>query len=127
MKSRSLVIMITAIIVAWSAACFYPYAGGHHFSGSPRFAPTDPAHVRLLRHEPNRPHIQLGEVWLRPDPGMSARFVERRLREKAAALGADALVIVEDRYLRGHAARHYWHGRVAYRERVIVGIAIRYR
>ena len=127
MRAKTMLILTMAVIVMGLAACTYPYAGGRAYTGGPRYAPTNPAQVRLLRYEPRRPHAQLGEVWLRPEPGMSSRYVEHSLRERAAALGADALVIVEDGYFRRHAVRHYWQGRISYRERVIVGIAIRYR
>jgi len=57
---------------------------------------------------------------------MSRRYVERRLREEAARMGADALVIVVDRFFREPVwDRGYGRGR--YSERQIIGIAIRYR
>ncbi len=126
MKSKLLAIVLgTAAIVGFSAC--YSYMGHRYYLNTPSFSPTNPAHVQLLRHEPRRQHIQLGEVWIRPEPGMSAYFVENSLRERASAMGADALVIVEDRYFNRNAVRSYWHGQRVYRERDIVGVAIRYR
>jgi hypothetical protein len=49
------------------------------------------------------------------------------LREKAALMGADALVIVADRYFGGGVVYDYWRGPRRIYRRQIVGIAIRYR
>ena len=58
---------------------------------------------------------------------MDRYYVEGLLREKAAAMGADALVIVRDRYYREGVVFSYWRGPRAVYDRHIVGIAIRYR
>lgn len=43
-------------------------------------------------------------------------------------MGADALVITVDEYFRDHVAVHrYGRGTMIYRERLIVGVAIRFR
>ncbi|HEX9902000.1 MAG TPA: hypothetical protein VGB72_03970 [Acidobacteriota bacterium] len=128
MKSKLLVLLLAmALAIVGFSAC-YSYMGHRYYLNTPSFAPTNPGHVQLLRHEPKRQHIQLGEVWIRPEPGMSSHFVENSLRERASAMGADALVIVEDRYFNRYVGRYsYWHGHRAYRERDIVGVAIRYR
>jgi hypothetical protein len=82
----------------------------------------------LLRNRPQRNYIELGEVWIRPKPRMSRYFVESMLREKAARMGADALVITVDEYFRDHVAvRRYRRGTMAYYERLILGVAIRFR
>ncbi|OGD30334.1 MAG: hypothetical protein A2Y56_08930 [Candidatus Aminicenantes bacterium RBG_13_63_10] len=126
MRKHWLPIILISAIALGAMACF-PYAGQQYYARAPRFEPTHPSQVRLLRSEPRRPHIQLGEVWIRPDPGMSPNYVENTLKSRAAALGANALVIVEDRYFKQNVVRSYWHGRRYYRDRVIVGVAIRYR
>jgi hypothetical protein len=58
---------------------------------------------------------------------MDRFYVEGVLREKAARMGADALVVVADRFFRGAVVYNYWHGPRAVFERHIVGIAIRFR
>jgi len=113
-------------LMAGLVSCYHPY-GYHFYPGAPRFAPTNPGMVELLRREPRRDHIQLGEVWIRPDPGMSRGYVEGMLREQAAAMGAEAVVIVADRYFREGVAYNYWRGPVTYYDRQIVGVAIRFR
>lgn len=127
MKAKRLTRVLLAVLVAATAvSCYRPY-GYHLYPQTPRFAPTHPAQVQLLRGEPRRDHIRLGEVWIRPSRYADRSWVEDSLREKAAAMGADALVIVADRYLRGHVVYDYWYGPRRVYRRQIVGIAIRYR
>jgi hypothetical protein len=126
MKTKWLSIVFMAALGLTVVSCYRPY--GHRFyPDTPRFAPTDPAAVELLRRAPRRDHIRLGEVWIRPSRRMDRFYVEGVLREKAARMGADALVIVADRYFREGVVFNYWHGARAVYERHIVGIAIRYR
>jgi hypothetical protein len=113
-------------LAATTTACFHAY-GSRRYPDSPRYAANVYSHIALLRHEPRRPYVELGEVWIRPEPWMGRRDVEGLLRSKTARLGGDALVIVEDRYLRGNSVRRFWRGRRAVGKREIVGIAIRYR
>lgn len=126
MNKKLLSLMLIAGLAAATVSCYRPY-GYRFYPRTPQFAPTHPADVSLLRREPRRDHVQLGEVWIRPTPRMDRFYVEGVLREKAARMGADALVIVADRYFRDGVVFNYWHGpRPVYR-RQIVGIAIRYR
>lgn len=126
MRAKSLSVLCLVAFVLLVASCYRPY-GYRIYPETPRFAPTDPTAVNLLRRQPRRDHIQLGEVWIRPSYRMDRFYVEGVLREKAAAMGADALVIVADRYFREGVVFNYWHGPRAVYERHIVGIAIRYR
>jgi len=126
MNAKRLSMLFLAILLLGAIACYRPY-GYHFYPDAPHFAPTSPPAVDLLRREPRRDHIRLGEVWIRPSPRWDRHYVESVLREKAAAMGADALVIVRDRYFREGVVYTYWHGpRVVY-DRQIVGIAIRYQ
>jgi len=118
-------ILVMAALALTTAACFRTY-GYHRYPGTPRFAPNHYGAIALLRHEPNRGHVRLGEVWIRPEPWMDRYEVEGILREKTARLGGDALVIVADRYLRGTAAHRFWRNPRRVAGRQIVGIAIRY-
>ena len=101
----------------------------NYYPGFHRFPPTDPSSVELLRHEPGRRHIRFAEVSIEQTPDLSPYYVEQRLREKAAAIGAQALVIVVDNALRrGTVMWRDWSPRRVYRERerIIVGVAIRF-
>ena len=126
MRNKWPALIIAAVLTAGISGCYRPH-GYRLYPDVPRFSPTHPADVELLRREPRRAHVQLGEVWIRPSPRLSRFRVEGWLREKAALMGADALVIVADKFLRGGIVIDYWRGPVPVYERHIVGVAIRYR
>jgi hypothetical protein len=126
MKAKWMSMLFLGVFTLVTVSCYRPY-GYRFYPDVPRFSPTNPARVDLLRREPRRNHIRLGEVWIRPSPRMERYYVEGMLREKAAAMGADALVIVVDRFFREGAVFNYWRGHRDVYERHIVGIAIRFR
>jgi hypothetical protein len=126
MKAKCLMVLGAATLLLGVVSCYHPY-GYRLYPDTPRFAPIHPAEVELLRREPRRDHIRLGEVWIRPTYRMDRFYVEGVLREKAARMGADALVIVADRYFRERVVFSYWYGPRRVYDRHIVGIAIRYR
>jgi hypothetical protein len=61
-------------------------------------APTLASEVAVLRTEPLRPHVRLGEVLIDAsvDPAPPIAQVEEKLCEEAAKLGGDAAVVVYD-------------------------------
>ena len=98
--------------------------------GAPSFAPTSPANVEILRHEPRKAHVRLGHVVLRPSGDPPVADLEQAIREGAAAMGADAAVLVRDTTRRiGTVYEGPWWARSAYPVygRQIVAVAIRYR
>lgn len=126
MKRKWLPILALVALMAGLVSCYHPY-GYRFYPSTPRFAPTNPGMVELLRRDPRRDHIQLGEVWVQPERGMDRGYVEGLLREQAAAMGAEAVVIVVDRFFRESVVYNYWRGAATYYERHIVGVAIRFR
>lgn len=102
------------------------YVGVEHPS------PTQPSEVVVLRSEPLRPHIRLGEVLIDAtvDPAPPIAEVEQKLREESAKLGGDAVVVVYD-----HVGRvgTYVNGPLWARDaraiegRKLKGIVIKYR
>lgn len=126
MKTQWLSIACMLVLALGTVSCYRPY-GYHFYPETPRFLPTYPRDVELLRGDPRIDHVRLGEVWVRPSPMADRYYVEGILREKAAAMGADALVIVADKYFRERAFYGFWSPRRAVYDRQIVGIAIRYR
>jgi hypothetical protein len=128
MRKISLAVLLIIVASSLGSISCHRHVGHHFYPSSPRFEPTFPGDVHLLRREPRRSHIQLGEIWIRPNPRMSRHYVENKLREKAAHMGADALVITVDRYFGDRVVvRRYWRGSMVYQERLIVGVAVRYR
>lgn len=125
---RNLTIFCAILVLIAGLSSCRPYAGLEYYPRTPRFARTHPGQVLLIKRRPQRSYIELGEVWIRPEPRMSRRFVEYKLRKKAARMGADAVVITVDENFRDRVAyRRYRRGTMVYRERIIAGIAIRFR
>ncbi len=125
---RNLTLLCALLVVAAGISSCRSYAGFELYPGTPHFARTHPDRILLIERRPRKSHIELGEVWIRPEPWMDRYFVEYKLRKKAARMGADAVVITVDEYLRDRVAYSYYRrGTMIYRERLIVGVAIRFR
>ncbi|MNE83096.1 hypothetical protein D3C80_1798840 [compost metagenome] len=98
----------------------------------PHASPTDPASVEVLRREPLRPHERLGEVIIdaSTDPAPPVDEIEQRLREEAAKIGGEAVVVVFDRIqpMGAYVSGPLWARDVERIEgRKLKGIIIRYR
>ena len=124
MRSKTvLLILLAAVLISCSPVNVRWFPGAH------RFPPTSPQFVDLLRREPPRPYIAFAEIVYNPSRSTSRHEVEWTLRDRAARIGADALIIQNDNVYR----ESVWSGpyggyrRQDYRDYVIVGIAIRYR
>ena len=99
--------------------------------GGPAFAPTDPDTVEILRTEPTRPHVRLGEVRAEPSSeDVSASRIEEAIRKGASQLGANAAVVVYDRtQVTGAYVTGPWYGRSIQQiqGRAVIAVAIRYQ
>lgn len=125
---RKLMLACSLFILAGALSSCRPYAGFRFYPGTPHFSRTHPNQVMLIKRRPRRGYIELGQVWIRPEPWMDRYHVEKKLRKKAARMGADAVVITVDEYSRNRVAyRRYRRGTMIYRERRIGGVAIRFR
>lgn len=125
---KKLTLVCSLFFLAGVLSSCRPYVGSRFYPNTPHFAKTHPDHVMLIKRRPKKSHIELGNVWIRPEPWMDRYFVEYKLRKKAAKMGADAVVITEDKHFRNRVAyRYYRHGTMIYRERFIGGVAIRFR
>jgi hypothetical protein len=123
----------TAVVLAMAAlgaaACTTVSVSSIHYLGVPVAAPTDPASVEILRHIPRRANEKLGEVFLEPSGSPTVAEMEQALRKEAAKLGADAAVVVHDKFRRiGSVIQGPWWSRSSYPiyARTIVAVAIRY-
>ena len=112
MRSR----LALAALACLAVSCAYVEATTSQYVGVPRFPPTDPKTVKVLRAEPMQPHDRLGEILLdiSVDPQASVEDVEERLREEAAKWGANAVLVVRDQVTPGVG-------------RKLIGVAIRTR
>jgi len=100
------------------------------YLGGPTYPPTDPAQVQILRTEPTRPNVQLGQVQAEPSSdSVDNTKIEQALQKSAARMGANAVVIVADRtqYMGATVTGPLWARSVnQITGRVIIGVAIRY-
>ncbi|MGE8068640.1 hypothetical protein [Pseudomonas sp. NPDC089569] len=122
---------LTAALLALSG-CASVDAQTTAYVGVEHPAPTVPSEVTVLRSEPLRPHIRLGEILIDAtvDPAPPVAEVEEKLRDEAAKLGGDAVVVVYDHIQRVGA---YVNGPLWARDvqtvngRKLKGIVIKYR
>jgi hypothetical protein len=127
-KKMNLMLLFALLVIIAGISSCRSYGGYEFYPQTPRFARTHPSQVMLIKNRPQRGHIELGEVWIRPEPWMSRYYVENKLRKKAARMGADAVLVTVDKYDRDRRAyRYYRRGTMIYPERLIVGVAIRFR
>lgn len=128
-SSRLPLALCVAALAGSLAGCASVDVSSERYLGAPRLAPTAPASVEILRREPKRPHVQLGEVFASPSDGAKTEEIEAALREEAAKLGGEAVVVVQDRTKRigTYVSGTWW---VRYHTpiygRQIVAVAIRY-
>lgn len=95
-------------------------------------APTVASQVQVLRVEPTRPNVRLGEILIDAsiDPAPPITEVEQKLREQAATLGADAVVVVYDHIqpVAAYVTGPLWSRDIeTIQGRKLKGIAIRYQ
>ena len=99
--------------------------------GVPRYPPSDPAQIQILRTEPTRPHVRLGEVRAEPSSqSVDVTQIEEALRNETAKLGADAVVVVYDRtQVRGAVVTGPWWGPSIQpiEGRIVIAVAIKYQ
>lgn len=122
--SLTLCVALSLLVGCGSAA-----AKTVRFGETTTYPPTFPDLVQVLRAEPARPHVRLGEVYVEPEGDASVEAIEAGLQKGAAPLGADAVVIVADRTLKmGALVEASWVKRdvLPTPDRVVVGVAIRY-
>lgn len=90
--------------------------------GMPTYPPTDPSTILVLREEPSAPHDVLGQIVIEPETVLPMSKIEQMLRQEAARMGADAVVIVSDMNMRVGESREEMVG-----GQVVAANAIRYR
>jgi hypothetical protein len=102
----------------------------NQYIGVPTYPPTDPATVQVMRTEPTRPNVKLGEITVEPSSmDTPVAKIEAKLQAAAAKMGANAVVIVVDRTQNmGAVVTGGWYNRQISPVvgRVIVGVAIHY-
>jgi len=114
------------------ASCASVNGTATQYVGAPRFPASDPAGVQILRTAPESPHDRLGEIQVKAttSPAPPIAEVEEKLRQEAAKLGADAVVVIFDRIqpVATYVTGGYSDLRVdTISGRKLIGIAIKFR
>jgi hypothetical protein len=123
--------LLAALVMSFATGCQTVSTTHTQEIGGPKFAPSDPTKVEILRTEPTRAHVRLGEVQAEPsDMNVDVSKIEDALRKEAAKLGADAAVVVADKtQVTGAVVNGPWWGRSveAVQGRVVIAVAIKYQ
>jgi hypothetical protein len=123
---------VTSILFAGAlTACASVEVHTTEYVAAPRYQPTEPNGVQILRTEPQVPHDRLGEVEVdaSTDPAPPIVEIEQKLCRAAGKLGANAVVIVYDRVQPGAAyvSGPWWGRNETVSGRKVIGVAIRFR
>ena len=119
-------------ILSWLlllAGCSTVSVSAYQFLGGGHYPATDWSSIEILHSDPIQPNERLGKIELEPAGNPSVAEMEQKLKQAAAKLGANAVVIVSDesRYLGGVVTGPRWARTLdAIYGRVIVAVAIRY-
>jgi hypothetical protein len=128
---RSLaLLLLTAVVML--GACATVDVTTTEYVDAPRYQPTEPTAVQILRTEPTVPHDRLGEVMVdaSTDPAPPIVEVEQKLCKAAAKLGADAVVVVYDRIqpVAAYVSGPWWGRNIeSISGRKLIAVAIRFR
>lgn len=131
---RSWTITVTPVLTALVVlsllfGCTYVSVETRKYLAVPSYPPTNPTAVQILRSEPTTQHERIGEISLEPQGNPTISEMEAKLREAAANMGADAVVLVADttRLMGSYASGPWWGRQVSpIYGRVIVAVAIKY-
>ncbi len=124
--------LLLAALTCWLVACASLDATTTPYASAPHYPPSDPASVQILRTQPTKSHDRLGEIAVdtATHSATLGHDIEQKLRQEAAKLGADAVVVVYDRLqpLGPYVMSGYWDQSIeTVTERNVVGVAIKYR
>ncbi|EXF93523.1 hypothetical protein HK44_007545 [Pseudomonas fluorescens HK44] len=94
-------VLALALAVFGLSACSSIHAHTTEYAGAQHTTATSPNSVQILRTPPTRPYTRLGEVILHSStqPAPPVNEFEQRLREEAAKIGGDAVVVIYDMML----------------------------
>jgi hypothetical protein len=129
---RALRLVVLTLSAVALPACATVDVQSTQYIGGPSYQPTDPKNVQILRTEPRAPHDRLGEVMVdaSTDPPPPVVEIEQKLRQAAAKMGANAVVVVLDRVqpVAAYVTGPYWGRSIeSVSGRKVIGIAIRFR
>jgi hypothetical protein len=119
-----------AVAVFLLTGCNTVSVNSFQYVGGPAYAPTPADQIQVLRTMPERPLAKLGEITAEPSSDSVTNLkIEQALQKRAAAMGANAVVITSDSLqLTGAFVSGPLFNRSVQRTtgRVITAVAIRY-
>ena len=95
MRARGIFFIVLAGMVISSCAAFTSIHYGKEYA-----PPTDKAQIRVLTQKPGDEYTELGEVTVFGVTDSNRAYMLRRLREMAAEMGGDALILQEREFPR---------------------------
>ena len=115
-----------------ATGCSYVRSHTITYLGTPRPAPVDPTRIEILQAPPARPHDRLGEIVIDASlsPAPKTEKIEGRLRDEAAKLGADAVLVAQDQATTSGywMTGPWWSATMSpVQSRLIVGVALKYK
>jgi hypothetical protein len=124
--------LLLGVLTCWLVACTSLDATTTPYAGAPHYPPSDPALVHIQRTKPTKPHDRLGEIVVDASTHSATlgNNVEQKLRQEAAKMGADAVIVVYDRLqpMGASVMSGYWDRSIeTVTGHTIVGVAIKYR
>lgn len=122
---------VLAMAIAVFTGCSSISQRTNAYLGTPQYPAGDPASVQILQAEPTQPKDRLGEIILTVEGEPKREALEKKLREGAARLGADAVFIVHDKmHIFPMVYGDWWWGPMGVTEdahRKIVAVAVKYK
>lgn len=94
---RKLIHLLVLVMVVSGCATF----SSQMYSQKENYFPTNPENIQIFKFPPPTPHKAIGEVEARGAPASKWNSLYRRLKEKAAAMGGDAIIVQEGKELKG--------------------------
>ena len=128
---NTLLIGVVGITVLLATGCKSVTTTSSRNATAPTHAAVDPSTVQILQVNPARPFVRLGEVRVQTSSlKVTVPEVENALRKEAAKMGADAVVVTDDKTQLTGAQEAGGRLERMYSEtddRVAVGVAIKFK
>lgn len=87
------------IVVMLASGC--AYFSSQMYPIKENYTPTNPDKVAIFRFPPSTPYQAIGEIEVKAAPASNWNSLHRRLKEEAAKMGGDAIIIQEGKEFAG--------------------------
>lgn len=93
MANRCRAALLGSLLAVLGAACSGVDTSSFRLIGAPDLPPTAPDQVEILTRPPLRPFVRLGRIRAEPQGEAGNAAIEAALRQEAAKMGADAVIV----------------------------------